>query len=300
MKILCFGSLNLDYVYQVDHIVRPGETIAASSYQLFEGGKGLNQAIALGRANASCTMAGVIGRDGLNLLQSLKQSKVNTDLVVVNEDKTGHTIIQVDKSGQNSIIYFAGTNQMITESYIQHVLSRFEPGDYVLLQNEISLVPLIIRAAKQKGLKVAFNPSPVTSDLPQYPLELVDLLILNEIEGYELTREKESDSIISHIHQTCPHTAVLLTLGKDGAVFSDGNVCLNHGIYDVKVVDTTAAGDTFTGYFLACYIHKDAIEDCLRYASIASSLSVSKAGASHSIPYLAEVIHSKLQLINVD
>ena len=191
MKVLCFGSLNLDHVYRVDHIVRPGETITSSSYQIFSGGKGLNQAVALGRANAACTMAGAIGKDGLDLLAALEQSNISTDRILVKDDRTGHTIIQVDRSGQNSILYFPGTNQMVDESYIEQVLSAFEPDDYILLQNEINNVPAIMKRAKQKGLRIAFNPSPITSDLLGYPLELVDLFILNELEGYELTQEKK-------------------------------------------------------------------------------------------------------------
>jgi ribokinase len=296
MKILCFGSLNLDYVYLVDHIVQPGETTTSKNYQIFDGGKGLNQAIALGRAGAVCSMAGMIGQDGFHLLTSLKQSHVNTDLVVVNEKKTGHAIIQVDKTGQNSIIYFAGSNQLINESYIQQVLSQFEPGDFILLQNEINNVPAIFELAKQKGLKIAFNPSPITSDLLQYPLNLVDLLVLNEIEGFELTQEKNPESIINKLHEAYPQTLVLLTLGKNGALFSDGKSCYHHGIYDVEVVDTTAAGDTFVGYFLASFSNNETIEDCLRKASIASSLTVSRQGASPSIPTLSEVQNSRMDL----
>lgn len=299
MKILCFGSLNLDYFYQVDHIVQPGETTMAKSYQIFDGGKGLNQAIALGRANADCCMAGMIGRDGIHLLTCLQQSKVNTELVAVSENTTGHTTIQVDKTGQNSIIYYAGANQMIDKPFVEHVLSHFEPGDFILLQNEISNIPYIFEQAKQRELKIAFNPSPVTAGLLQYPLELVDLLILNEIEGYELTREKCNDDILKKLHQAYPKTSVLLTLGKSGVLFSDGVNRYHHGVYDVKVVDTTAAGDTFTGYFLTSYAANEPVDECLRKASIASSLAVSRQGASSSIPFLEEVENSKLVLVNI-
>ena len=297
MKILCFGSLNLDYVYQVDHIVQPGETTTAMTYQIFNGGKGLNQAIALGRANASPSMAGMIGQDGIHLLTYLQQSNVNTDLVTVCEGNTGHTTIQVDKNGQNSIVYFPGTNQMIDEAIINQVLSQFHTGDFVMLQNEINNIPFIIEHAKQKGMKIAFNPSPITDCLLQYPLNLVDLLILNEIEGFELTHEQDPDNIINKLHQAYPQTEVLLTLGKKGVLFSDRETRCHHGIYNVKAVDTTAAGDTFTGYFLASYANQEPIEECLRKASIASSIAVSRQGASNSIPFWAEVENSKLEFI---
>ena len=301
MKILCFGSLNLDNVYQVDHIVQPGETTTSISYQLFDGGKGLNQALALGRANAKCSMAGMIGRDGIHLLKTLEQSNVNADFVAVNENtNTGSTIVQVDKNDQNSIIVVGGANQMIDKAFVKHVISHFESGDFILLQNEINNIPLIMKEAKQKGLKIAFNPSPITGELFNYPLDLVDILILNEIEGYELTREKDYANIIKRLHELYPKTSLLLTLGKKGALFSDGVNIYRHGIYDVKVVDTTAAGDTFTGYFLASYANNEPIEECLRKASIASSLAVSRPGASSSIPFLSEVLNSNLILVNYE
>jgi ribokinase len=301
MRILCFGSLNLDNVYQVDHIVQPGETTISTSYQRFDGGKGLNQALALGRANADCCMAGMIGQDGLHLKETLEESNVKANFVGVSETcNTGSTIIQVDKNGQNSIIVVGGSNQIIDEEYIKNVISNFEPGDFILLQNEINNIPFIMKEAKQKGLKIAFNPSPITDELLEYPLDLVDILVLNEIEGHELTKEKNYVNILNKLHKLYPNTLVLLTLGKKGALFSDGVNSYSHGIYDVKVVDTTAAGDTFTGYFLASYANNLPIEECLRKASIASSLAVSRPGASTSIPYLSEVESSNLTLIKVE
>ncbi len=299
MKILCFGSLNLDHVYQVSHIVKPGETTTSTSFNIFDGGKGLNQALALGRADADCYMSGMIGRDGIHLIKSMEESHVNSTYVAVSADQmTGHTIIQVDQNGQNSIICYAGSNHMIDEAFIDQVLAKFEPGDFILLQNEINNVPYIMEQAKKKDMKIAFNPSPITEQLLSYPLHLVDILLLNEIEGYELTKEKNYEDILNKLHQIYPKTSIVLTLGKSGAVFSDGVNTYQHGIYDVKVVDTTAAGDTFTGYFLAAYANNEPIDSCLRIASIASSLAVSRHGASTSIPFLSEVNNSKLVLVN--
>jgi ribokinase len=299
MKILCFGSLNLDHVYQVNHIVKPGETTTSTSFNVFDGGKGLNQAIALGRANANCYMSGMIGQDGIHLIESMKASHVNADYVAVSEDNmTGHTIIQVDQNGQNSIICYAGANHKIDEAFINQVLSGFEQGDFILLQNEINNIPYIMEQAKKKGMKIAFNPSPITEQLLSYPLNLVDIFLLNEIEGYELTKEKNFKDILVKLHQIYPKASIVLTLGKNGALFSDGVNTYQHGIYDVPVVDTTAAGDTFTGYFLSAYANNEPIEECLRKASIASSLAVSRHGATNSIPYLSEVMESKLDLVN--
>lgn len=299
MKILCFGSLNLDNVYLLDHIVKPGETTTSASCQVYGGGKGLNQALALGRANANCSMSGMIGRDGLHLLEILEESNVNASFVAVNENShTGSTIIQVDKNGQNAIICVGGANHRIDESHVEHVLSHFAPDDLILLQNEINQLPFIMKAANQRGLKIVFNPSPITQALLEYPLHLVDLFILNEIEGYELTKKENYSDIIEGLHKAYPRASVLLTLGKNGAVFSDRKNRYHHGIYDVKVVDTTAAGDTFTGYFLASYAKHEPIEECLRKASIASSIAVSRPGASSSIPFLSEVENSSFNLLS--
>lgn len=298
MKILCLGSMNLDNVYQVDHIVKPGETTTSTSYQVYSGGKGLNQALALGRANADCSMAGMIGQDGLHLLRTLEESNVNASFIAVNENSnTGSTMIQVDQNGQNAIICVGGANHMIDEAYVKHILAHFKPGDLILLQNEINNIPLIMRTANQMGLKIAFNPSPITDALHEYPLNLVDIFILNEIEGYELTKKEYYSDIVKELHRIYPRTSVLLTLGNKGAIFSDGVNRYHHGIYEVKVVDTTAAGDTFTGYFLAAYANNEPIEECLRKASIASSIAVSRPGASTSIPFLSEVENSSLTLI---
>ncbi len=296
MKILCYGSLNLDYVYQVEHIVQPGETIMSHSFQLFSGGKGMNQAIALGRANAACSMAGMIGRDGVHLVEGLKESGVEAGLVTVSENNTGHAIIQVDKKGQNSILYFPGANRKIDNTSVQQALGHFTSGDYVLLQNEINNIPYIMEQAKGKGMKIAFNPSPITAGILDYPLHLVDLMIMNEIEGFEITGEKVEENILKKMHERYPDTVVILTLGKKGALYSDGVNLYRHGIYDVKVLDTTAAGDTFTGYFLASHAGGDPVDVCLRKASIASSIAVSRHGASDSIPYLHEVETSGLPL----
>lgn len=294
MKIVCFGSMNIDYVYDVDHIVTPGETLESSFYKICSGGKGLNQAIALARSNATCYMAGILGKDGAVLLSDLSQSMVNTSLVKTVDQPSGHTIIQVDRQGQNSILYFGGANKLIDQLYIDEIMAACEAGDYILLQNEIGMVAEIMFKAKAKGLKIAFNPSPINPDLLNYPLELVDLLILNEHEGQAISGEVETQKILEKLIGKYPDTDVLLTLGSKGAIFKNSNQEAIHGVYDVKVIDTTGAGDTFTGYFLKMYAEQRPIEECLKYASVASSIAVTRQGAAQSIPVFSEVQMSRL------
>ena len=299
MKILNFGSLNLDFVYSVRHFVRPGETISSTGRQIFCGGKGLNQSAALAKAGANVFHAGKIGAGGEMLLACLKEAGADTRYVLCDEEaETGHTIIQVDESGQNCIILFGGTNRLITPEEAEHVLKDFGEGDILLLQNEISSVPEIMRKAAGKGMRIALNPSPISEELFRYPLELVTWFLLNEIEGYELTGRKEPEEIADELLRRYPQSRVVLTLGKDGVLYRDAELTARHGIYRVNRVDTTAAGDTFTGYFLAGEAEGIPVAETLRRASVASSIAVSRAGAAPSIPRVEEVLRARLEPVN--
>lgn len=291
MKILSLGSLNLDHVYSVDHFVRGGETIASKGMQVFCGGKGLNQSVALAKAGARVCHAGKIGEDGDALRRRLEENGVDTANTLVEPGvPTGHAVIQVDPSGQNCIIIHGGANQAITPAFIDEVVAKFEPGDIALFQNEISNLDYALEACAKKGLRVALNPSPIDAQLKSSPaLQYVTWFILNEIEGGEITGESDPDAICDALLARYPGCAVVLTLGEKGAVYRDGNLRASFGIYKVPVVDTTAAGDTFTGYFLASVARGCDVKTALALASKASAIAVSRAGASDSIPTLAQV-----------
>ncbi len=299
MKILNFGSLNLDHVYSVDHFVREGETLASFALNDFLGGKGLNQSIALARAGCSVYHAGKIGKDGNILMEKLKEERVNINyLMIDDETPTGHAIIQVDKSGQNCILLFGGANRRVTEKDIDTVLANFDEGDLVLLQNEITNVEYIIKQANKRGMIIAMNPSPIDQTLVSMKaLHYVDWFILNEVEGNALTGKKLGEEICDAMLEKYPEAHIVLTLGKLGAMYYDKTHFAKHGIYEVPVVDTTAAGDTFTGYFLSAVSENRTVEECLEFASKASSLAVTKAGASDSIPMRKEVEETKIRLM---
>lgn len=289
MKIINIGSLNLDYVYHVDHFVRAGETIASSEMQVFPGGKGLNQSVALARAGASVVHAGKIGEDGVLLKTTLADAGADVGLIEIGKGASGHAIIQVDKSGQNCILLYGGANHQIDRPFAEHALSVCEAGDILLIQNEVSNLSVMMDLAHQKKLRVAMNPSPFEDHLLNLPLGYVTWFILNEIEGAAISGETNPEDIASKILEKYPKSAVVLTLGGQGVLYADAQGRFRHGVYDVPVVDTTAAGDTFTGYFLACMEKSLSIEAALKYASRASALAVSKKGASPSIPYWDEV-----------
>lgn len=289
-RIVNFGSLNLDYVYSVDRIVQPGETISSREMKIFCGGKGLNQSAAITKAGGEVFHAGRYGRnDGRALAEALSSSGVNTLYLEPAEGVSGHAIIQVDSAGQNSILLFGGANQAFTADYIDRVLENFGDGDILLIQNEINLLPYIIRKAKDRNMTIAFNPSPMDEKVKKYPLELVDIFILNEIEGREMTGRTDADDICDTLLEMFQGCEIVLTLGKDGCVYCKGETRLRQDIYKVKAVDTTAAGDTFTGYYLAAMISGMGPATAIKRASAASAIAVGRAGAFSSIPDITEV-----------
>lgn len=290
MKICNIGSLNIDYVYTVEHFVQPGETLASTHMEQFAGGKGLNQSIALARAGAPVFHCGMIGPEGSFLKDTLVESGVDASLVQTGAVANGHAIIQVDAHGQNSILLYGGSNQTLTSAFIDEALSHFEVGDILLLQNEVNMLPEIIEKAYAKGLQIALNPSPIDESLCQLPLDHIRWLILNEIEGHDLTGADTPEDIVEALLKRCPNSGIMLTLGHAGSLYAENAIRLHQPIFPVTAVDTTAAGDTFTGYFLAGIVQELPMEDILCRAALASSIAVSREGAAQSIPTLAEVI----------
>ena len=274
MKILSFGSLNIDYVYKVPHFVKKGETLSAEELNVYTGGKGLNQSIALSRAGMETYHAGAIGMDGLFLLDQLKEAGVNTDLVKILEDvRTGNAIIQNDEEGDNCIILFGGANQAISKEQVDEVFEHFKNEDYLLIQNEINELPYIVKKAKEIGMKIILNPSPMNEKIKELPLDQINYFLLNEIEAMQILDMEEPKEID----------------GKYISGLLSGDEYVEQSIYKVKTVDTTAAGDTYTGYFIAGILNGKTIKEAMDTASKASAIAVSRQGAAPSIPYLKEV-----------
>ena len=290
MKIFCFGSMNIDNVYRVPHIVRPGETLSSRGYQKNPGGKGLNQSIALARAGMEVWHAGMTGsEDGDFLLDTLKQSGVHTELTGTCEGKSGHCIIQVDDAGQNSIFLFGGANHAITEAYIDRVMQKTAPGDLLLLQNEISGLPVILKEAAKRGLYIILNPSPMDSALLELDLSCIDMFLLNEVEGADLAGTTQPDAILEAMRQRFPHAEIVLTLGEKGSVYCGRAGIIRQDAIPAQAVDTTAAGDTFTGYFISEYFPSGDAKAALQIAARAASIAVTRPGAASSIPYRNEL-----------
>ncbi len=298
-KVLNFGSLNIDYVYSVEHFVKPKETLQSLGLEIFSGGKGLNQSMALTKGDCDTYHAGCVGiDDGKFLTDILNNAGANTTFVKAIETRTGNAIIQVDKSGQNCILLYGGANQKIDEKHIDNVVSNFSSDDYIILQNEINNTDIIMRKAHEKGMKIVFNPAPYDESINKLPLDLVSYLIVNEIEGADIAGIESEDGnvIMQALNKKFSKTKTVLTLGKQGVIYFDGEKQYSHGVYNVPVVDTTAAGDTFIGFFVSCLIKGYSAEKTLEIASKASSIAVSRKGAAVSIPLFEEALNAKMEL----
>lgn len=285
MKILNFGSLNLDYVYQVEHFVQPGETLAALEQKIGPGGKGLNQSVAMARAGAEVWHAGCAGIGGERLKKLLEENQVYTEYLKITDEIQGNAVIQVNSSGENCILLYGGSNQAITPEQIAATIENFEAGDYLVLQNEVSCLKEMIETAAKKGMKIVLNPSPFEENLRELDFHKLSWLLVNEIEAGQLTGESEPERVWDHIHKSYPQLNVVMTMGSQGAWCFTPEEKLFQPAFRVNAVDTTAAGDTFTGYFLQGVTMGKNLQECMRQAAAAAALSVGKAGASDSIPY---------------
>ncbi len=293
MKVLNFGSMGIDYVFAVEHFVRPRETLSTQGREIYCGGKGLNQSIAMARAGARVFQAGAVGAsDGGFLLDTMAENGVDVGLVRrLAHIGSQNALIQVDPSGQNCILLYGGANLALTEDLLEEVFPRFGAGDVLVLQNEVNLVGKMIRQGHGRGMQVILNPSPLNEAIAALPLDLVDLLILNEVEGEGLSGEGDKEKMIFALRDRFPHTAVLLTLGAEGSVYLDGALPapVRQSAYPVRAVDTTAAGDVFTGYFVAGLAEGLQVPAAMDRASAAAAISVTRPGASPSIPTAEEV-----------
>ena len=290
MRVLNFGSLNLDYVYQVDHFVRPGETLSAASRAVKLGGKGLNQSIALARAGAKVAHAGCIGTGGEPLKALLERENVDTSKLLAVDEMQGHTFIQVNRDGENCILLYGGSNQCVSVAQIADTFADCGAGDWLVLQNEINNLPAIVDAAFDRGMVIALNPSPCDSKLDAVDFGKISWLLVNEVEAGQISGSDDPQAAWEWLHARYPKLSVLITLGSAGsmAYTSDGE-CARQEAFRVKAVDTTAAGDTFTGYFISGLMEGMPLKECMRRASKASSISVTRLGAADSIPCLVEV-----------
>ena len=293
MKVLVFGSVNIDRTFHIPHWIEKGETILSTSHSVQAGGKGANQAVSLSLAGENVTLAATIGDDGRWIIPLLSSYGVDTSLIrVKDKSHTGSATILVDEKGSNSIVLYGGGNRENDKEYIKEVFSHFEKGDWIVLQNEINNLPLIFDTAFEKGIKICLNPSPFDDELLSLPLTKTGLLILNEIEIGQLIGKKIDASLNNYKEALysasliLPESDIILTIGDKGSLFKkkDSDEIIHEKAVETKAIDTTAAGDTFLGYYLALFIEGYSMKEAVKVATKASSVTVSRPGAMDSIP----------------
>ena len=293
MRILNFGSLNLDYVYQVDHFVGPGETLSTGARTVKAGGKGLNQSIALARAGAQVCHAGCLGSGGELLREVLEKDHVDTRWLKPVEEMQGHTVIQVNPEGENCILLYGGSNRCVTEEQIDATLASFGEGDWLILQNEINMPGEIVEKAYARGMRIVLNPSPFDEKLKAVDFSKLAWVLVNEVEAEQMAGTQDPEKAWAELHGRYPELSVLITLGKQGSVVfrrkPDGTEHVYQEAMKVRAVDTTAAGDTFTGYFIAGLAGGEPLRDCMELAARAAAESVTRPGAADSIPRREEL-----------
>ncbi len=293
-RALNFGSLNLDYVYRVDHFVRPGETLDATTQVVNPGGKGLNQSIALARAGAAVWHAGCVGVGGASLAELLHNEGVDTTHLANVTELQGNAVIQVVPSGQNAIVLFGGSNRCIASEQVEQAIGAFDAGDWLVLQNEVNALGALVECAYAHGLNIALNPSPYNEALEAVDFGKLSWLFVNEVEARQISGSGDPEEAWRVLHEQYPRLSVLITLGDEGSVayqVLDGHVQkARQDTFSVEAVDTTGAGDTYTGFFVGALMEGLPLATCMRRASMAAALSVTRPGAATSIPTLQEVL----------
>ena len=288
-RVLNFGSINIDYIYKVPSFVTPGETLSSLSLHTGLGGKGANQSAAIANAGVAVEHFGRISKQDAWAVEKMAGLGVGVANIELVNEPSGHAIIQVDPNGENAIVLHGGANKSFELGQFSDTISALNGGDYLLMQNECNLLSQAFDLARQHKLKIVFNPAPMNHVVSSLPLHEVDILIINQIEAEAISGYKDLDDIIRVMTKKAPHTMLVITLGSKGAVLvSAGNKIFAHTAAK-KVVDTTAAGDTFVGYFVAGLVDGLDEGEALDRACQAGAITVSRSGAIDSIPLLQEL-----------
>ena len=283
MTLYNLGSINLDHFYQVPHLPAPGETILAESHSTGLGGKGANISVAAAQAGARVVHIGAVGSDGAWAISRLRALGVETDHVDEVDAPTAHAIINVDPAGENAITVFPGANMKQSLNRLESALSSATPGDMLLLQNETNAAPQAAQRARNKGLKVLYAAAPFELKATEALLPLTDILVLNAVELAQL------QDATGRAPEALGPATVIITEGAKGAraLTPAGETRIK--AFPVKAVDTTGAGDTFTGYLAAALHDGQPLESALRLAAAAAALKVTKKGTAEAIPSRVDV-----------
>jgi ribokinase len=278
MAIWNLGSINGDHVYALPHMPSPGETLAARSLTTGLGGKGANMSVACARAGATVRHIGAVGADGAWAVDRLRAYGVDTTHIATLDAPSGHAIIAVDDRGENMILLFPGANRLLPRAHVDAALALAQPGDWFLTQNETNLQTEAASRARAQGLRVAYAAAPFEATSVEAMLPYLDLLILNEVEADQLV------DTTGRTIATLGLKDVIVTLGAEGCLWFHEGRETSFPALRVTPVDTTGAGDAFTGYVLAALDEGAPMPDAIRLATRASALKVTRPGAADAIP----------------
>lgn len=291
MKVINFGSMNLDYVYPVEHIVKPEETLRSNRAMFYAGGKGLNQSIAISRAGGTVMHCGNVGMtEGSYLINILDKNGVNTSLIRKKETNTGTAFIQVTGDGTRSIIECGGANYTFTEDHIEYAMAQVKKGDIILVQNETNMVREIVEKGLEAGARIALNCSPFSDDLKDLPLDRLSFIFLNRIEASKFTGMNPNDmeSLIPSLRGMFRDAEIVITMGTKGSMAMTQTDEIFQGVYETTVRDKTAVSDAFVGFYIGTRMSGASMRDSLMMAAKAAAICVSRNGAASSIPMIEE------------
>lgn len=290
MTIYNLGSINIDMVYRVPRLPDPGETLAAKDYKQGLGGKGANMSVAAARAAAHVRHIGAVGKDGSWAVERLLEYGVDTTHIAEHSEATGHAIINVDDAGENAIVLWAGANNLIDNDQIGRALAEANTGDTLMMQNETSGQLVAAKMASELGMNVVYAAAPFDADAVKLLIPYIDLLVLNEVEAQQL------EAAIGQSPERLSIGNIIVTLGGDGCRWYSNLIKLVSEFPAIKVdpIDTTGAGDTFTGYVVAALDRGMVMEQAIRLATQAGALMVTRLGTADVIPDLKEIQDAKL------
>lgn len=287
MTIWNLGSVNADLVYRLPHLPAPGETLAAITHQRGLGGKGANMSVAAARAGSHVKHIGAVGKDGVWMRERLSEYGVDVGHLAIVDVPSGHAIVALDaaqgQEGENLIIIHPGANIMVDSAKLGSVLAKADPGDIAIFQNETNAQLEFARLAKGLGLRVCYAAAPFSVDAVSAVLEFLDLLVLNEIEAEQL------QGALGQKIEDLPVADIVVTLGKDGCRWVHQGQDARFDAPKVKPVDTTGAGDTFTGYLLAELDRGLRMSQAIETAQKAGAVMVTRLGTADVIPTKPEI-----------
>ena len=290
MAVYNLGSINADLFYRVPHLLAPGETLASTKHSRGLGGKGANMSVAIARAAARAVHIGAVGSDGRWAVERLLEYGVDTRSIVELDTVTGHAVIMVDDQGENAILIHPGANRALTETHIASALGAASEEDFFLFQNETSGQVEGATLASAKGMRVVYAAAPFDAKAVEAVLPMLDILVVNAVEAQQLTDD------LGVALADLPVRDVIVTLGGDGCrwINTDEGTEQTFPAIPVTAVDTTGAGDTFTGFLVAALDRGLPMEQAILLGQQAGAIMVTRHGTADVIPDLKDIQDARL------